>query len=656
MTQSQSDLAGLSRYIFRAPRWYTSLAFALLIAAFAGIAAFDSGDFSRTWRGVFFVGRDAWEGIFFIGIPTVVASFGTAGVDRYVGGKLTPNRSSLLALACELILVAFVTVAAILSVLLPSLDQTFIYDVLVVALASVFAIRLLVIIGISRHSLLVAAIPASIQTVTSAVLLFVYSGTLTYLEVGGPILNAYLLPYLNRASRAPPEITAINLNHFVLLGVTCIIYASAVYALIVLVERPWRRNLGVSPLDFLGGFIGHVADGSRELEDFFEKLGEEAIVPVTVLSFRRPSGEEKAQFVLPMIHPGPMGEIGGGNFPVRVSNHTEGLAFPPHATAGHDFNLVTEREVDTILESVDAAMERIEYTDEATRSVRVESGEDHILAQGFGDGALLVSSYAPNFADDVEYAVGLSAMAEARVHGLRDVLLVDAHNSNNGLAGPDLGHVTPGSRRSFDMIRAAGLAGEQLIDADYGDLSLGTAWDPTEWTPQEGIGPLGVRVAVTEVAGQTTAYVLIDGNNMELGLRDRLVEALVEGETTAETSKEPAVATDGSAPSTVDAVEIMTTDTHIVNTVKADNQVGAAIDHDELCSLTAQLVAEARADCEPVVSGMAVEHATVTIFGNDRTETLASHANVAISMAGGLVAAVILVVMTVSVLIFFLTP
>mgnify|MGYP000527788778 CR=1 FL=1 len=122
MTSTQSDLASLSRFIFRAPRWYTSLAFALLLAALAGIAAFDSGAYARTWRGLFILGRDAWEGIFFIGIPTVVAAFGTTGVDRFVGGKLTPNRSSLLALVSEIILVAIVTLAAIVSVL-TSLEQ-----------------------------------------------------------------------------------------------------------------------------------------------------------------------------------------------------------------------------------------------------------------------------------------------------------------------------------------------------------------------------------------------------------------------------------------------------------------------------------------------------------------------------------------------------
>ena len=634
MTATQSDLAGLSRYIFTAPSWYASLGFALAIAAMAGIAAFDSGGTSPTWRNLLILGRDAWQGIFFIGLPTVIASVGTTGVDRFVGGKLTPNRSSLLALLCEVILVAIVIGAGIVALLTP-LGQTFVYDALVIALASIFAFRLLVVMAVSQSSLLIAAVPASLQTVVSALFLFVYSGTVRFLELGGPLVDAYLMPYLSRASEAPPELWVIDAHHFQLLAMMCVLYAGAVYVFIRVIDRPWQRSLGVSVLDFIRGFVGHVAEGSRELEDFFEKLGEEAIVPVSVLAFRRHDGTQKARFVLPMIHPGPMGEIGGGNFPVRVAEHTDGLVFPPHATAGHDFNLVTEREVDSILDAIDAAQTSLTYSATATRSVRTESGEASMLGQAFGGDALLVASYAPGFADDVEYGVGLSAAAEARTVGLDDVLLVDAHNSNNGLQGEDLGHVTPGSQRAFDMITAAKRTGNRLCEAPTGSIRLGVAWERTDWDALDGIGPLGIRVAVVEVADQHTAYILVDGNNMVPGLRDRVVDAVT--------------------ARGIDVTEVMTTDTHIVNTVEADNQVGAAIDHGTFVATIERLVDAAVDDLEPVEAGLATERATVTVFGNDRTETLASHANAVVSMGSALAAVIILVAMAVSVLIFFVT-
>jgi putative membrane protein len=333
-----------------------------------------------------------------------------------------------------------------------------------------------------------------------------------------------------------------------------------------------------------------------------------------------------------MIHPGPMGDIGGGNLPVRIADQADGLAFPPHATAGHDFNLVTEREVDTICETASEAYDRIDYSDTASKSVQVTEGEATLTGQAFGDDALAVATFAPAFADDIEYAVGLSAVSEARTGGLDDVLLVDAHNSNNGLEGADLGHVVPGSQRSFDMIYGAGELGERLAAADQYPIELGVAWDETPWDPIEGIGPLGIRVSVFDVNDQQTAYVLVDGNNMEPGLRDAIVDAIED----------------------VDVVEVMTTDTHVVNTVEADNQVGQAIPDEDLIALICDLVDRARADLEPVEAGMETETAEVTVFGNDRTEMLASTANAAVSMGAPLAAAIIIAALAASALIFLL--
>jgi len=621
MTETQGELASLSKYIFRAPQWYTSVALSLVIAALAGVAAFDSQ----------YVLEDAWQGVFFIGVPTVVASLATTPVDRYFGGQLTYSRSSLLAFACEVVVVVVLVAAGVVATLTGRFGQNFVFDALIAALGLVFAVRFLVVLAVSRDSPLVAAIPASIQTATAGLLLFVYSGTMNYLTTGGRLVNAYL----SRPAEAPPEIQyAFAPRDFVLLVSLVALYGVAAYGLVVAIDRPWKRSLGVSVLDFVSGFIGHIAEGTRELEDFFEQIGEEAVVPVTVLAFREvDGGEEKARFVLPMIHPGPMGEIGGGNLPQRVAEAASGLAFPPHATAGHDFNLVTEREVDTLIDAAERAHASIDYAGRATPAVRVQEGEAKLLGQAFGDDALLVSTFSPEFADDVEYAVGLSATAEARVEGMDDVLLADAHNCNNGLQGDDLGHVYPGSKRSFDMIQAAGDAAHALREADEDTLELGVAWDRTTWRPEDGIGPLGVRVAVLDTGGDRTAYVLVDGNNMEPGLRETIVEAL-----------------DG-----VDHVEVMTTDTHIVNTVQSTNQVGSALDWDELVDLVVSLTEDAVADLDPVEAGMASERAEVTVFGNDRTETLASHANAVIAMGGAIAGLAVLATVAISVLIFFLT-
>jgi putative membrane protein len=119
---------------------------------------------------------------------------------------------------------------------------------------------------------------------------------------------------------------------------------------------------------------------------------------------------------------------------------------------------------------------------------------------------------------------------------------------------------------------------------------------------------------------------------MEPGLRERILDSL-----------------DG-----VDAAEVMTSDTHVVNTVDAENQVGEAIPDDALVDRVRSLAAAAVDDLEPVEAGMASEKTEVTVFGNDRTETLASHANAMVPMATGLAAAFVLAVLSVSVLLFLI--
>ncbi len=607
MTRTQADLASLSRFVFRAPDWSASLFVALVVAAVVGIAAFDSQ----------FLLDDAYRGMVYVGLPTVIAAFLTPPVDRLLGGQLTYNRSALLAFVCEIVVVVFlVSAAAVVTVM--GASQSLVSDALVVGLASIFALRLFVITAVSRRSVPIAAVSASVQTVAAAVLGFVYGGTVGYLSEGGT------------ASDVPAaEFLVVPPSDLVLLGTLCVIYAGAVWVFLRAVDRPWRRGLGVSVLDFVRGFLGHTAAGSDELEAFFESIGERAIVPVTVLAIRRLDGTEKARFVVPTVHPGPMGEIGGGNLPKRIAATTEGLAFVPHAAAGHDFNLVTEREVETLSRAAARATSRIEYSRFATQSDREREGDSVVLGQSIGDDALLVATHAPEPADDVSFSVGLSINAEARAAGLHDAVFIDAHNCNDGLDGDAPGRIGPGSQRSFDLMAATGRLAARLAEAERAPLSVGVAAAETDWTPEDGIGPLGIRVAVFEVDGKRTVYVLVDGNNMDRGLRERITGAL-----------------------DADEAEVMTTDTHVVNTVSAANQVGDAIDTDRFVELIVELQTEAEADIEPVEAGLASERAEVTVFGNDRTESLAATANAMVQIGGALLLIVVVAAMAVSVLIF----
>jgi putative membrane protein len=610
--------------MFKSPNWQISVFFSLALAAVVGASALNTTDFN----GLSSVAGGMILGVFFIGIPTLLSSFFTTPIDRIIGGKITYNRSSLLALVCEIIVVVCLLFANVLDILFNI--ESIVYIILLASLAMIFAFRLAIVMAISHRNPIIASIPASIQTVTSAIIYGLFHDYGIFHDATGSG-KLYFQSYAAGPKNGITEIISVGIHGDILLLVgMSVVYALGVWGLIVIIDRPWRKTLGVSGFDFIRGFIDYIAEDSKGLEDFFESIGESAVIPVTVLSYRDLEGKQKACFSLPMLHPGPMGTIGGGNLPESLAIGTEGMAFTPHATAGHDFNLTTAREVGSIISVVKRALDDVKLYGKASRSVREKVGEAEIVGQMFGDSAMLIITYSPGCADDIDYAVGLSAMAEARGQGLKNVMLIDAHNCNNGTAGGELGHITPGSQRSFDLFEAAKKISKKLVQEDQCSFELGVAWDKTKWEIIEGMGPLGIRVAVIKMDSQETAYVQIDGNNMDPGLRDRIIE---ENEL-------------------VDEMEIITTDTHIVNTIDAVNQIGQRIPHNELIEKIQELIKEAKEDCEPISAGMASRRTTVTVFGNDMTETLASHANAMISMGGALAAAMVIATISISILMF----
>jgi putative membrane protein len=81
---------------------------------------------------------------------------------------------------------------------------------------------------------------------------------------------------------------------------------------------------------------------------------------------------------------------------------------------------------------------------------------------------------------------------------------------------------------------------------------------PEEWGLEEGMGSCGLSALVVRLeSGRTCAYVVLDGNNIRSGLRERIIEAL--------------------KPEIVDDAEVITSDTHMVNAIGATTRGYAPI-------------------------------------------------------------------------------
>lgn len=363
-----------------------------------------------------------------------------------------------------------------------------------------------------------------------------------------------------------------------------------------LVDAPVRRTTGVSFSLMFRYYIDHISRGTLAAETLFDKTAGEIEALVGAVAFRNAQGL-KAAIVVPAVHPGPIGEIGGSNLPTKIIQ-TVGLTpniLVPHGAATHDYNPISTREVERLGEGAKRLLDSITFTSRASPLVR--TGTDvQVCAQYFGDGALLTYTSWPKPIDDVDYGVGESARMAAMMQGAADAMFVDAHNSlvlGSGAVWPSTTRAQEIKRRAAEATRLAKAAIGDGIRAGYGQTK-------DAFLPREGIGTQGCQVLATEVAGKRTAYILWDGNNMLPEVRAAIRTQIHD---------------------LVDDFEVMTTDNHSVNIVTGGyNPVGYRAGHEKLAQVTKETLVAALDDLEPVEVGLKTARvAGLRVFGHWNT-------------------------------------
>ena len=379
------------------------------------------------------------------------------------------------------------------------------------------------------------------------------------------------------ASFLGPEILQITIKAIV----AAVIFVMAIYAFITVIAAPFKKNVGIGVLDLLSLFIAHMNEGSNSLEGLFENMSEAIDTIVTFVSFKTADGI-KALFISPSVHPGPLGDLGGSNMPTLLANKFGHFTMVAHGPSTHDFNPIAVSEIDKIEDSVRRGLEKVEYSENASKFVRYNCEKANIGVQFFNNGMVILSTFAPEAVDDIEFGVGLTMMAQSRSRcNVEDSIIVDCHNSFT----PESGEVLPGNAEVFQLI--------DVIDKinpnqeKYG-IRVGCYEDTMgSLDKHEGIGESGIKTMIVEVGNQRTAYVLFDSNNMEIGFRQEIIDAVSDLD--------------------IDEIEVMTTDTHTVNTIsRGYNPIGVA-KRSEIIKFVRLSIQEAILDLEKVEVGTGTE-------------------------------------------------
>jgi putative membrane protein len=358
----------------------------------------------------------------------------------------------------------------------------------------------------------------------------------------------------------------------------------ATYLFITLINLKGSQSIGIGAITLFKHFLlNWIADIYDSLETHFEKIGVETHTLISLLAFKQNSVVESI-IVVPMIHPGPFKNVGSSNLPYQIQTALQSrfnnIVAVPHGTCSHESNLTSQQQCDIVLNEVITLTSRLQtYSPLASKLIQVKKNSAHATCQIFGDVALITLTFAPLGMEDVPKHIGLEIRALGIKKGFKDVIVVDAHNSVN--TSIDLYILTPDKLRSLVEVadQALSLAAEEKRFPFLMGIAHVTPYEFKNWS---GIGSSGIVALIITVSDQKAAYIIIDGNNMISGLRERILSSLKD---------------------IIDIGEILTTDTHSVSALQPIDRgyhpVGEAIDVKMLIQHIMQAVKRAANSSNP---------------------------------------------------------
>jgi putative membrane protein len=205
--------------------------------------------------------------------------------------------------------------------------------------------------------------------------------------------------------------------------------------------------------------------------------------------------------------------------------------------------------------------------------------------------------------EDVPLEVGDEIIRKGRLHGTKQVALIDSHNS----IGSSSDVPVLSKEETYDLISAAEEALKYALKEDRSAFVIGVAKVvPIEFSINQGMGPGGIVALAIIVGEQKSLYVTIDGNNMVSGLRDKIIQALSDH---------------------FDECEVLTTDTHVVNALTTNERgyypIGEAIDHDLLISYVKDVALKAKDSVEEgTVSFKKIQINNIRVIGEEKIANL----------------------------------
>ncbi|MDR3222804.1 MAG: DUF2070 family protein [Methanobrevibacter sp.] len=610
---SMSSIAGLSKYIRTLPKTGISIFSMIFISFIVGVLIFfinpkyfilDTVDISILEK-IFYGGA---YGFGVLGISSIIS--GTI-VQHWVSSMKGINLKTKHAMFLAMISMVFLSIVTIIGAIFSIIfNGDYVLNSCLFACVLIFAFNILVLWSTSSIGLIKSAFISCIQP--------------TF------VISMWIIITFISKTGTNPEFQFFAM--FFKIIVAGLVFLLAIFSFITIIESPLKKNLGLGLLDLLSLFIAHINEGSKSLEKLFEEIGEPIDTLVGVLSFKK-GNEIKAIFMSPFVHPGPIGDIGGANMPSILSKRFNSFTMVAHGPSTHDFNPVSTNEIDKIESAVKDSLEEMEYSQYGSQFIRYSTEKAKIGIQFFGKNGLILATFAPHGSDDIEFGIGLSLMMKSKFKcDLENSVVVDCHNSFD----EESGRLLPGNPKMFQLLDTVDKI--KKTEQNKG-ISIGCCHDlMDDLNKSNGVGEDGLKVMVIETANQKTAYILFDSNNMLRGFREKIIEAVEDLD--------------------LDEVEVMTTDTHSVNTLSSGYNPIGQTKRNEIIEYVKLSCKKAINDLEEVEVGVKTKRIIgINTFGSNNSTELISTISSIVAVSKIMAPLIfILAILFVFIWIFFYKP
>lgn len=402
-------------------------------------------------------------------------------------------------------------------------------------------------------------------------------------------LLGYTFFMLAGSSLAAPTDTLMRV------GLAAAVFVAALYAILSLASGPLKRNLGLKSGDVLSGFSSQWLFGENDLEEAFDEIGENVQTYVGMAEWKTRNGS--LRWVVPYVHFGPFGSLGGSHFSYLIAEALSGprtTALVFHGTCTHDFDPVSSKQIHALLAACQSMQSRLSFRPARFSYSEGKNGSSRCYFLAVNDSAMPSFSRAPLSTEDVNFAIGLALMARTEAQYSKSMVF-DCHNAETG----DLDYIEPGSAESFEMIDALENAlppkGKKLPSSP-----MTAGWAASDAAELGGIGDGGIKVSCFAAAGKNAEplfYILIDSNGIVAEARERLIRSVRSRHRRAR------------------FIEVLTTDTHQLNSVRGVFNPAGVQDLDALERVVVQLCAQAHGLLAPATFAMAKQRVEVKVLG-----------------------------------------